>query len=68
MYISMQLETYEVDEYYIEKGRALTENLKQHSNQKSPILQGGVLEGKIISANCFPLVPADIFISHSHKD
>lgn len=41
---------------------------EQNNNIKSFKDKDGYLRADVIQANCFPLIDADVFISHSHND
>jgi len=65
-----KLETDKVERQYYTIGKRLVDSVEQDvENQISKFtLSDGSLNGRLMTADWFPLVKRDIFISHSHKD
>ena len=55
---------------YVEIGRKLFDktNSMIRTDIESFVLQNGRIVGTSLMQNWFPLVKADVFLSHSHKD
>lgn len=70
MYRGFKLSLQSEIEGYYEIGYALYENDKARIKRRLQafISDDGILDGSKIEANWFPLVEADVFISHAHDD
>lgn len=57
-------------EYYLERGRVLYKLQKEQCKTKMLEFtrQSGRIDGSRLQENWFPIVKADIFLSHSHRD
>lgn len=70
MYKSYSLNfTLETDNEYFQIGKDLYSEMKNAIDDSlNSFYSDGKLDGKKLSEEWFPQIPADIFISHSHKD
>jgi hypothetical protein len=68
--IGLKLDSQEVDSRYLAVGLGIVEEVDSRIQEtiKKFKLRDGSLNGKAMTADWFPIVNADVFISHSHKD